>query len=223
MKTLGLPARITKDSQRTHFRAWRVIAFPTVFVVGPGRRIEHVVRGYGPPLAARVVAALEYAAGLIDEAVFRQRTSSAPTAKKDPAAARATRRRKLAEQLMRRGKPAPAEKVLREILTRDADDRGAIALLARACLMQKDVAGAEQAIARFTALAGNARELRLLRAELALTRSEWDAAARLLEGLAATTLRVVLLKGRMLEQTGRVKEAAALYRRMLERLRGARD
>ncbi|MHC4512511.1 MAG: redoxin domain-containing protein [Planctomycetota bacterium] len=214
----GIPASITVDPNRKHFRAYRVVAFPTAFFVSKDRVVAHIRKGYGPLFPTQAIAAAKLAAGMIDAAAFRAATSAQEPA--DGGSRHLVMRRtvRMAGQLAAGGMLDEARESLLDVLTPDSDSVAGVALLGKIYLLQKHVANAKVWIKRLEKIAPGTRQLRLLHARLHLQQGNAAGAEKELTGLVDRTGEVSLLRGRVLEATGRLKEAATLYRKALESL-----
>lgn len=212
----GLPGRIVVDADRRAFVPYRVVAFPTVFVIGPDRTVVHIAKGFGPLLSSKIVAATKLGAGLIDRAGFEQAVRPAEAPAQDKDSLRVARTVRMARQLVAAGMLEQARTALEGVITADSQQTEAIALLAQVIVRQKQAEQAQPWIDRLAQLESKSNDVRYLRAEVHLQRNEPDAALEALVGLDDKSARVALLKGGALEQKGMFKEAAALYRLALE-------
>jgi tetratricopeptide (TPR) repeat protein len=214
----GLPGRIVVDPDRRAFAAYRVVAFPTVFVVGGDLTIAHIAKGFGPLLASKVIAGLKLGAGLIDRAAFEDAVKPAEHAVVDQESLRIARTVRMAKQLLAAGLLQEARDSLERVLGPDTREAEAISLLAQVIVLQKRPAEAQVWIDRLTKLDSPSHDVHQLLAEVHLQRDDPDAALKAIEGLDDRAPRVALLKGRALEKKGAFEAAAAAYRRALERL-----
>jgi tetratricopeptide (TPR) repeat protein len=212
----GVTAWTTVDADRSQFDEFHVVAFPTVFCLSSDRLIREVVKGYGPLFSFKVIAASRMAAGLIDQETWERRLATPAVPAYGEQGIRVARTVRMARELLDAGMFEQAFQSLRKVIDLQSSHIEGVGLLARVLLRQQRPEAAKPWIQRLTGLSPESRELRLLRAELALQEGKTESAARELEGLDDARPEVSLLKGRVLEQGGHFREAAVTYRRALE-------
>ncbi len=235
----GLVTRVIFDEGRSAFAAYRVVAFPTAFVLDPERREIHHSRGYGPQLDFRLRTALLRSSGAIDEAEFRLRMAGKTEQELSPEEQRLVRVCGLARAMARKGQAPAGLTMLEEALAAvGAGDTAEVAdatggtggneaaqypaaweLAVRLNLRVGNSEAASKWLLKLEAAAPKSKVLPLLRCRMKLQAEDADGAEAELKGLRPRLQpEVYLLRGRILELRGDFEKAAQLYREQLEQL-----
>lgn len=209
--------RIIPDPAGAGVPGYGVVAYPTVFCIGPDLQLTDVVRGYGPHAAYRVVGAARFALGSIDAEHFahiQKGLPEPPPKEKDPGLGRALT---MVDKLLVSGQLDSASETLSNLGARlDSSARG-LALLARVLLLQGHAEEAHASLDRLAVLEPEG-EVRVLRIRLHIMEGEFAVAQAELDRLPGDRVETRLLRGMLLESQERWQEAALLYRDLLERL-----
>ncbi len=213
----GISARVVLDPGHLTFQDFPVVAYPSAWCLDTERRVVRVVKGYGPRFAFELGAAARRGAGLIDQGTFENLLAGKETISRTPAQARLLRACRLARKLLVEDRPDRALGVLKDPMAKAPPDADALALLARIQLFQGLPKEAAATAGKLQALAPDHPELPYLECRIALQEGELDEAERAIARLRPHDPEAVLLRGRILEARGNPKEAAALYRKLLEK------
>lgn len=220
----GLVTRVIFDDGHHAFSGYRVVAFPTAYVLDPERREIHHARGFGPHFDFRLRTALLRASGAIDEAEFRARMEGKSERELTNEEQRLMRVCGLARAMAVKGETATGLAMLEEALAAaDATDAAefpaALELAVRLSLWADDSVRAAGWLRRLEKAEPKSKALPLLRCRMKLHAGDADGAEAELKGLRARLQpEIYLLRGRVLELRGEFEEAALLYREQLEQL-----
>ncbi|GEM_PF-3648763 len=217
----GLSFSITVDPERKNFARYRVVAFPTVYVIDKNRKIVHIDKGFGPLLPLKVTAAAKLAAGLIDEKAFYAATTKSGSGKSDHNALKLARTLRMVRQLIAAGMYTQARSSLEKVITKDTDSVEAAAMLTKVLLIQKRTKQAEPWLRRVRELAPGTPTLHLLEARFAIEEGRPEECLKKLEGMDGRKPEIALLRGLAFEMKKDFKAAAAAYRKALQDLQGA--
>ena len=211
----SLDFAVTVDSERSHFSQYRVIAFPTVFTLNKEQVVQHIDKGFGPRFQSKVLAAARHASGQIHEDIYRALVAKRDEQKlnKTDILIRSTLRG--ARHLIDNGMLAEARRALEKVLAPDTKHTTGMQTLADVLLRLGATNDAALWIERLAVVAPKAAALPLLRAELAILRKAPDEALRHLDASDRDEVRAIFLRGRAMEQKGRIEEAVKLYRKAL--------
>jgi hypothetical protein len=220
----GLVTRVVYDEGRHAFSGYRVVAFPTAYVLDPERREIHHARGYGPHFDFRLRTALLRSSGVIDEAEFRLRMDGKSEVELSVEAQRLVRVCGLARAMVRKGQAAAGLTLLEEALAAVdvaavTEFPGALELAVRLNLRIHNGQRAAGWLQTLEQADPEAKVLPLLRCRMKLHARDTDGAEAELKGLRPRLQpEIYLLRGRILEARGEFKKAARLYREQLEQL-----
>ncbi len=216
---VGLHTLTIADPGRKAFGGFRVIAYPTAYIMDRKRKVVHTSKGFGPNFAFQTVVAARFGAGLIDRPNYDRLMQGDALAEVDPALVRLHRMTQVARRLAAAGDPQGAWRLLEPALQKTSGDTPALELAFRLHLALDRVDPAAAALAEIRAGHPDYALLPLLRCRLALARHDLDLAEQELAGVRPRLFpEAELLRGMLLEARGDFEQAAAVYRTRLEQL-----
>ncbi len=213
-----IPTVFTVDAARDRFTPYRVIAYPTVFVITPKRKILHVIKGYGPLFPTRVLAGARHAAGLIDRAGHDALIGPDGPATGDETRIRINRHIAMARQLIAIGDVEPARAALARVLTLKSKHAGAVTMMADLLLRLERKQDARPWLERLRELEPGSAELPYLDTTMAILDGDANRALQLLDRAAKHDSRSAYLRGRALQSKGEFKAAAQAYEAALREI-----
>jgi peroxiredoxin len=228
---LHVPAVIVSDPEREAFRDYRVVAFPTAYVLDRDRHLVKIMKGYGPHFVSRTLLSSRYGAGLIDEARFQGLLDGKDFEHVDSVMAALERNLVVVGRIAAWSSAAKANEKLQEILAGisapEAGEVGAeqapylkaLDVSARLQIKMGDLDRAVELVERLRALAPDYPKLFLLDSRLAIAHEDWAAASKALQGSRERIYpEVTLLRARILRAQGEIEAAIELMDQILERL-----
>lgn len=195
-------------------KSYRVVAYPTVYVIDGNARVVDSIRGFGTLFSFHALTACRFALGLIDRETFDGLISGE---RQQPNQANLLESRKylMARRLITLGKREAALAILVEIDGEAPPKPRLIALIAHLQLLGGEVVDARSSVERLVKLEPGELDTTLLEARLALLAGEANEARSRLRGLDALDPRVEFVRGLILEREQCFEDAAAMYRNAL--------
>jgi tetratricopeptide (TPR) repeat protein len=220
-----VPALVLHDPRREAFGAYRVLVIPSVVVVSGDRKVIYAAPGFLPRLRGLLRESLLVATGQQAPEQLDRALAAGDEGANGHESSRADRLIHLGEQLARHGMDEMAEARYREALALRRDSAPARVALGRLLLRQGEVEAAEEQFREALRVDAASVEgaLGLVRAQLARGSAELEAAERSVRAVlerAPGSAEARYLLGIVLEEQGKVAEAAAAYRAALEQLIG---
>ena len=222
-----VPAIVLHDPERRAFGSYRVLVIPSVVVVSPApdRKVIYAAPGFLPRLRGLLREAMLVATGQQTPDQLDRALAAGDEGAEGHESSRADRLIHLGEQLARHGLYEMAEARYHEALALRRDSVEARVALGRLMLRQSKPDAAEEHFQEALRADPSSLEggLGLVRAQIARGSAELEAAERSVRGLlerAPASAEGQYLLGLILEEQGRIAEAAAAYRAALEQLIG---
>lgn len=220
-----VPAIVLHDPEREAFGSYRVLVIPSVVVISGDRKVIYAAPGFLPRLRGLLREALLVATGQQTPEQFERALASGDEGAEGHESSRADRLIHLGEQLARHGLYEMAEARYREALALRRDSAPARVALGRLMLREGKIDGAEEQFREALRVDAESLEgaLGLVRAQIARGSAELEAAERSVRAVlerAPGSVEAGYLLGVILEEQGRIEEAAAAYRAALEQLVG---
>lgn len=203
------------DGEGAVRRSYGVIVMPTTFVVGKGGAIAAVLPGRSATYRSRLGDALRKVLGL----------DAAPE-RPAPEAAQSSRRLKLAQALIARGRWAQAAEQLEKAREQGPADEALLVLLGEVRLELGEGSAAEECFSKALEVAPKSKPARVGLAIAKALGPDKEEAEKLLRAEVRRPHADPGLwygLGRLLEERGEFKEAAACYRKAYERLKRLKD
>ncbi|WP_428939550.1 tetratricopeptide repeat protein [Fontivita pretiosa] len=218
-----LPRTILHDPLRQAFDAYQVAVMPSLVVLDAQGRVVYAVPGYTSRFSDLLTDALLVAAGKLSPERFADSQRPPATTAESSPQVRADRLAMLARQLARRGLDELAEEKLRQAIEIDPNLLQARLDLGALLLKHRRMAEAETQFRHVLAAQPASVEASIGLAFVQTLRggTELDEAERIIRDVLArnpTLPRGHYLLGMILEQRGRLDDAAASYKRAAQLL-----
>lgn len=220
-----VPAIVLHDAGRKAFGDYRVLVIPSVVVVSGDRKVIYAAPGFLPRLRGLLREALLVATGQQTPEQLDRALAAGDEGASGHESSRADRLIHLGEQLARHGMDDMAEARYREALALRRDSVPGRVALGRLLLRQEKIDAAEEQFREALEVDASSVDaaLGLVRAHLARDSADLEAAegsVRAVLDRAPGSAEARYLLGLVLEEQGKVAEAAAAYRAALEQLIG---